>query len=297
MTVQKNQLIQTVFFTNFILNMGNTACTSNMGCTSNPLDLALKEEPGAMNVLHWFTSVDMKTWTHQGPIAWGVTSLGAHQMDDQRLGITCIQEVRPPNWWEQQNPKVYGYLFDGETFEATTWSIDDSQTQSYIDPQWFEGHMWYISPTGYTGDPAHAPSTPLRSSNPGIEHFAAPKISDPSIVRYQDEQWIFLTQNGSLLLLKGENPKTYLDPEYTKHFNGSTVPFAFVSDGILYLAAQRQFNGRRIPMISHLNQFNKWSGWKPITDMPMSIQACTSPIVQPNPKGGWVMMCIEEKRK
>ena len=99
---------------------------------------------GAMNVMHWFHSSDMKNWTYNGPVAWGVTSLGAHPEGDQ-LAITCIQEVRPPTWMEQQFPRVYGYLFDGSSFTPTDWSIDDSDTKSYIDPQWYDGKMWYIS--------------------------------------------------------------------------------------------------------------------------------------------------------
>ena len=88
-----------------------------------------------------------------------------------------------------------------------------------------------------------------------------------------------------------------LDPDEVKHFNGTTVPFAFVDNKQLYLVAQRQFNGRRTPMISRYTSAKKWTGWQPIVNLPPSIQACTSPIVAPSPDGGWVMMCIEEKRR
>ena len=263
-------------------------------CNQHPLELALVPESGAMNVMHWFYSPDMSTWTYKGPIAWGVTSLGAHYQDDQ-LAITCIQEVRPPTWFEQRYPKVYGYLFDGESFTPTDWSIDDPDTKSYIDPQWYEGKMWYISPTGFIGDPANAPNTPIRSE--GTTVYSAPRISDPSPVRYQDKTHIFATQNGSLVRLAGDPVQPLLDPEEVKHFNGTTVPFAFVNDNQLYLVAQRQFNGRRTPMLSRYTNAKRWTGWKPIVDLPPSIQACTSPVVAKSPTGGWVMMCIEEKRR
>ena len=265
-----------------------------LSCTQHPLDLALTPESGAMNVLHWFQSPDMKNWTYNGPVAWGVTSLGAHQ-ENEFLAITCIQEVRPPTWIEQQFPRVYGYLFDGTSFTPTDWSIDDAETKSYIDPQWYDGKMWYISPTGYTGDPANAPNTPIRSE--GTTVYSAPRISDPSPVLFEGTTHLFATKNGSLIHLSGDPLRPLLDPEEVKHFNGTTVPFAFVDNNQLYLVAQRQFNGRRTPMISRYTSAKKWTGWQPIVTLPPSIQACTSPVVAESPAGGWVMMCIEEKRR
>ena len=265
-------------------------------CKGNPLELALKPESGAMNVLHWFTSDNMKDWDYQGPAAWGVTSLGAHKINDKELGITLIQEVRPPTWWEQQHPKVYGYSFDGSNFHPTSWTIADPETKSYIDPQMYNGEMWYISPPGYIGDPAKAPSTPIRSSN-GVTHFEAPRISDPSPIYFEGQTHVFATQNGSLVHLIDNPLRPYIDPDEAKHFGGTTVPFAFIHKDELYLVAQRQYDGRRIPMISKYTAAKRWNGWKPITSIPPSIHACTSPIVAPNPIGGWVMMCIEEKRR
>ncbi len=265
-----------------------------LGCNQHPLDLALTPESGAMNVLHWFTSSDLKRWEYQGPVAWGVTSLGAH-VEEDKLAITCIQEVRPPTWLEQQYPKVYGYLFDGATFTPTDWNINDSETKSYIDPQWYDGEMWYISPSGYTGDPANAPNTPIRSE--GQTRYAAPRISDPSPIYFEGETHVFATQNGSLVHLKGTPLHPTLDPDEVKHFNGTTVPFAFLHRKQLYLVAQRQFNGRRVPMMSRYTAAKRWTGWQPLGDIPPNIQACTSPIVGENPAGGWVMMCIEEKRR
>ena len=267
-----------------------------IACKGNPLDLALTPESGAMNVMHWFTSPDLKSWGYQGPIAWGVTSLGVHHEDPNTLGITLIQEVRPPTWWEQQFPAVYGYLFDGSSFTPTSWNIGDPATKSYIDPQMYRGEMWYISPPGYTGDPAKAPSTPIRSSS-GQTHYEAPRISDPSPVEVGGTTHVFATQNGSLVHLTGEPLQPIIDPDESRHFNGTTVPFAFVHNEDLYLVAQRQFDGRRIPMISKYTAAKRWNGWKPIAEIPPNIFACTSPIVAPNPKGGWVMMCIEEKRR
>jgi hypothetical protein len=269
-----------------------------IGCKGNPLDLGLTEESGAMNVMHLFTSPDFTEWTHQGPVSWGITSLGLHKRKDGKLAITCIQEVRPPTWWEQRSPKVYGYIYDGETFTATEWDITDEGSSIYIDPQLFEEQMWYISPSGYTGDPAKAPATPIRSSEPGIERYKAPKIADPSPVRFNKELHVFATQNGSIVHLIDKPLRPIaLSPETNSHFNGSTVPFATFYGESLMLVAQRHINGRRIPVYSLSSDGNNWGNWVPLANIPQNIPACSSPVVGENPKGGWIMLCIEEKRK
>ena len=265
-----------------------------LSCIQNPMELALTPENGAMNVMHLFKGETPYHFDYIGPVAWGVTSLGTHQ-EGSMLAITCIQEVRPPTWFEQQIPKVYGYLYDGAQFHPTSWSIHDSETKSYIDPQMFEEVMWYISPTGYTGDPANAPNTPIRAE--GTTLYSAPRLSDPSPVRFEDSIHLFATQSGSLLHLVGPPYHPVIEPDENKHMNGSTVPYAFVEKGTLHLVAQRQYDGRRVPMISMYTAAKKWTGWKPIAEIPPNIFACTSPIVAPNPTGGWVMLCIEEKRR
>ena len=268
-----------------------------LSCSSNPLALGLKEEAGARNVLHWFSSSDLKNWTHQGAVAWGVTSLGLHQQED-KLAITCIQEVRPPTWWEQQSPKVYGYLFDGETFTPSSWSIDDSETKAFIDPQYFEGKMWYISPTGYTGDPALAPNIPIRSESPGLERYSASRLADPSPLRFQDELYVFASHNAGIIQLEG-NPlqPAHSTPERNQHFNGVTVPFATEIAGEVWLLAQKQFDNRRLPVYSRSPDLKRWTHWKQLAPIPLHIEACSSPVMGENPKGGWVMFCIEEKQR
>ena len=48
------------------------------------MELALIEEPGAVNVMHAFHSHDFTNWTHRGIIAWGVASLG---LAIERVGL------------------------------------------------------------------------------------------------------------------------------------------------------------------------------------------------------------------
>jgi hypothetical protein len=88
-----------------------------------------------------------------------------------------------------------------------------------------------------------------------------------------------------------------LSPETNSHFNGTTVPFATIYNDQLMLVAQKHINGRRVPTYSLSKDARNWSKWKVLADIPMHIQACSSPVVGPNPKGGWIMMCIEERRR
>ena len=85
-----------------------------------------------------------------------------------------------------------------------------------------------------------------------------PSYFDPSPVFYDGATHVFATQNGSLVHLTGQPLERTLDPEEVKHFNGTTVPFAFVEKNALS-RGQRQFNGRRTPMISRYTSAKKWT--------------------------------------
>ena len=111
---------------------------TTFSCQQNPMELALVEEAGAVNIMHAFHSEDLQTWTHRGPKAWGVASLGMTQHTNGNLILMAIQEVRPPTWWEEKfGPPVYGYEYDGETLTPKSWKIEDEGTKAYIDPQFF----------------------------------------------------------------------------------------------------------------------------------------------------------------
>ena len=62
------------------------------------------------------------------------------------LLLMAIQEVRHPNWYEERfGPPVYGFEYDGTSLTPKAWKIEDKDTKAYIDPQFFENQMWYIS--------------------------------------------------------------------------------------------------------------------------------------------------------
>ena len=54
----------------------------------------------------------------------------------------AIQEVRPPNWYEERfGPPVYGFEYDGSSLTPKAWKIEDKDTKAYIDPQFFENQF------------------------------------------------------------------------------------------------------------------------------------------------------------
>ncbi|MEC7986716.1 MAG: hypothetical protein VX278_16230 [Myxococcota bacterium] len=261
--------------------------------------LALVEEPGAVNVMHGFYSEDLDTWTHWGIIAWGVASLGLAIDEDQSLLITAIQEVRPPTWWELRgDPPIRGYKYDGTTWHPKAWKIEDVETKAYIDPQIFDGQVWYISPTGTSGDPAKKKNLiPIRSSNPGKDRYLGYGLADPSPVYFNGELHLFATQDMHIVHAKGNPLRGVMThPGKNDIFNFASVPFALSVGDELWLTAQANINGRRIPVLSKTKDALHWSRWKPIGNIPKAIRNCTSPVLGPHPKGGWLLLCIEEKR-
>ena len=275
------------------------SCFIFLACSQDPMELALIEEPGAVNVMHAFHSHDFTNWTHRGIIAWGVASLGLAIDDDQSLLITAIQEVRPPTWYEQQtDPPVRGYRYNGETWEPKAWKVVDTETRSYIDPQIFNGQIWYISPSGQSGDPAKKKSLiPIRSSNPGLERYLGYGLADPSPVYFQNELHLFATQDMHIVHAKGHPLRGVMThPGKNDIFNHASVPFALTVDDELWLVAQGNIQGRRIPVLAKSSDALHWTRWIPIGNIPKKMRNCTSPVLGPDPKGGWLLLCIEEKR-
>ena len=267
-----------------------------LSCAQDPMALALKEEPGAVNVMHGFTSADMETWDYMGPIAWGVASLGMTEAENGDLLVTAIQEVRPPSWLEEQtSPPVRGYRFDGETWHPKAWRVEDDATRAYIDPQMFEGQMWYISPVGI-GDPAKQKKpTPIRSSNPGMERVSGYGLADPSPVRFKGELHLFATKDLHILHKSGPQLQTVtVHPGMNDIFFWASVPHASVVEEEIWLVAQTNIGGRRIPVFSKTQDGYNWSKWDQFVEVPKGMKNCTSPVLGSHPKGGWILLCIEE---
>ena len=273
----------------------------HIGCQQNPMELALVEEAGAVNIMHAFHSEDLKTWTHRGPQAWGVASLGMTQHQNGNLLLMAIQEVRPPNWYEERfGPPVYGFEYDGTSLTPKAWKIEDKDTKAYIDPQFFENQMWYISPSGTFGDPAKRETQmPVRSSNPGQVRYQGVNFADPSPVRFKGELHLFMSKDLHIFHAKG-NPleMVQVHPKVNDIFYKASVPYAFIVESEeeeeIWLTAQSNIQGKRVPVLAKSKDALFWSNWEPIGNIPKSMKNCTSPVMGPDPKGGWIMFCIEE---
>ena len=89
-----------------------------------------------------------------------------------------------------------GYEYDGSSLTPKAWKIEDEDTKAYIDPQFFENQMWYISPSGTFGDPAKRETQmPVRSSNPGQIRYQGINFADPSPVRFKGELHLFMSKD------------------------------------------------------------------------------------------------------
>ena len=274
---------------------------ASLGCNTernNPMRRALIDDPKAMNVMHAFTSTDLKHWHHHGIQAWGLSSLGLIKDTNNDLLISCIQEVRPPTREEEkEGPPIYGFRFDGNSYQPYRWTINDPTTRAYIDPQPFEKSVWYISPSGLQ-DPARVTTpTPVRRSPEQITELAYPGITDPSPVRYKGRRLLFATHQMHIVQFEGDRApmkEAHLTTETTQHFAQATVAYATVIDKYLVLVAQVIDNGRKIPALSYSTDALSWSRWERI-DMPRTLNSCTSPVLGPHPNGGWILFCIEER--
>ncbi|MDG1482907.1 MAG: hypothetical protein P8R54_25170 [Myxococcota bacterium] len=229
-------------------------------------------------------------------MVWGFVSLGMAQDEEGSLLLTGIQEVRPPTWLEERlGPKVHGFLYDGEELHPREWSIQDKESRSYLDPQYFEEQMWYISPQGRSGDPAqHAQSIPIRSSDPGVERFSEQGLADPSPIRVNGKLHVFATYRGNIVHLTGEPLQHHVT------INGATVPFPVEIDGEVMLLGQKLLSGRRSPVISRdilaplePGEHSRKPSWKALLPMD-DLRVCASPVLGPDPAGGWILFCVEE---
>ena len=164
----------------------------------------------------------------------------------------------------------------------------------------FESQMWYISPSGTFGDPAKRQNEmPIRSSNPGQIRYKGANFADPSPVRFQDELHLFMSKDLHIFHAKGDPLEpVQVHPKVNDIFYQASVPYAFttsVDDSKeLWLVAQSNIRGKRVPVLAKTTDGLYWTKWQPIGDIPKSIKNCTSPVMGPDPKSGWIMFCIEE---
>ncbi len=268
-----------------LLSLLLTACT-------DPMEIALSQPAGARKMVWGFQSLDGEQWGTPLPVAAGLSSLGLAAADGELL-VTGIQELRPPGWIEGVvGAPVWGLRFDGQQWHPHRWRVWDRQTPAFIDPQPFEGSMWYLSREGsaiHDADPAQADGVSIRSASPVIVRWQGAELADPSPIRHDGVLHVFATAGRDVLHLAGE-PLAEVE-----RLPGVTVPFALRFRDQLTLIAQRRHSGRRQPVISQHDGAG-WSAWRPLVDL-HSLHNCTSPVMGPHPAGGWVLLCVEERRQ
>ena len=242
-----------------------------------------------------FTSPDAQTWTRApGIVHAGLQSLGLSVRANGDLWVTGLDFSKRATLWERYiaGPPVRGLIFDGEDWEEEAWEIDDDETPNFIDPQWFGDEVWYVMRPGKDGDPAlDGANNRIRSAPPAQERLALATVTDPSPVEFQGQRSVFLTTRGNQVEQWAGEPLRQI-----ARWPGVTVPFATVVGEELWLLAQQNLRGKRQPVVARSRDGRTWSRFSPMIPWD-SVESCTSPVMGPNPKGGYVLLCAEEKKR
>ncbi len=240
-----------------------------------------------------YTSPDAVTWTRvPGTVHGAMQSLGLSVRPNGDLWVSALDFGRRATIWERYvaGPPARGLVFDGEDWREEAWGIDDDETPNFIDPQWLGDELWYVSRQGRDGDPAIDGATNrIRSSPPARDRFVRPHVTDPSPVIFQGALHVFLTAEGRQVEQWSGEPLVKVG-----QWPGVTVPFATVVGEELWLLVQMTIQGKRHPAVAKSRDGRRYSSFAPMIP-PDSVDNCTSPVMGPHPKGGFVLLCTEER--
>lgn len=264
-----------------------------LACSGTPEEALAPPMMGPTRV--WaFHSTDGTRWSQQAePVAEGLVSLGLAVADDGELWLSGLDHTGVASWWERNvtGPPVAGLRSrDGRTWEATSWSFDDEVDGAAVDPQWFEGSLWYVHHQG-TGDPvASGIPNDVRAVPPGAVQLSAVGLADPSPVRFGGELLVFATVYPHAVKGYAGEPLA----QFTS-MAGLTVPFATVVGDELWLLAQRNVSGGRRPVLARSTDGRSFGKASPIDLGAAAPRSCTSPVLGPTPDG-FVLLCVEETK-
>lgn len=253
-----------------------------------------------MGVTHLraFRSSDLRTWALQPqPTAERVASLGLEVGDDGHPVVTFMDmSGGERSWWSRtfDDPSV-GVLRERDgVWERDTWSVDDPLAPGLLDPQPFEGALWYVGRDGVSGDPAAA-ATRIRRSPPGETMAEGLGLTDPGPVRFNGELLVFATSARQELVLFAGDPLAVV-----ARWPRVTVPSPIVVGDELWLVAQKPAGGSRlpVPVLARSTDGRTFSSFAPLLKRG-TVRVCTSPVLTPIAQGAsrateWLLLCIEE---
>ena len=236
-------------------------------------------------------SPDRRTWTRDPePLAEGFDSLGLAEVEPGVFRLSGLDHRRRVPGYERYLPlKTWGFEGDLDRWERGSWAVDDAGTVNFVDPQWFEGQLFYTQRDGVGGDPAldQRPNA-LRSSPPPTTWRSGVGLADPSPVRFEDRFLLFATSWGKGVMLFEGEPLAEV-----KRFGGVTVPFSVVVEGELWLLAQQTLEGARQPVLARSSDGRSWSSFERVLPADHGLKSCTSPVLAVRGEGG-VLLCVEE---
>jgi hypothetical protein len=240
----------------------------------------------------WFTSPDGLGWTQQPDVlAEHFVSLGLSVRDDGALWVTGIdQSGAERSWFDRTfgSPTAGGLVFDGATWTRTTWSVD-ADAPALLDPQWLGDTLWFVGRAGGPGDPAEARQVRIQSAPPDITWLTGDGITDPSPIHFHEELHLFVSERDHGVVHHVGQPL-----QQVQRWNGVQVPSAVVVGDELWLVAQKRIRARRQPVVARSADGRTFSRFEPLLP-DGAVEHCTSPVVGPNPAGGLVLLCVEER--
>lgn len=243
----------------------------------------------------WWTSPDGRQWARQpGPLAEHFVSLGLSVRDDGALWVTGIDQAGAErSRWDRTfgDPKAGGLVFDGETWTQTAWPVA-SDAPALLDPQWLDDTLWYVARDGHGGDPAEAGPVRIESAPPQRTWLTAAGTTDPSAARFGDTLHLFVSQMGRGVVHFIAGPDGALAE--VQAWGRLQVPSAVVVDGELWLVAQQNIQAQRQPVAARSRDGQRFSSFERLLP-PGEIAHCTSPVMGPHPRGGWVLLCVSER--
>jgi hypothetical protein len=276
--------------------LGLAAC----GPLQPPVAL-LEPDPAAPFVVYAWTSEDLTTWTPRGPVAWSFSSLGAAVVDGE-LWVTGLQHLEAPSRWEEWRGQLFVDLL--ATRDLATWEVRrlpvDGPRGGLIDPApHIEGgrtELWFARVPG-TGDPAEGPRpATLLTGQLANGRFSAvgpwaegDGLLDPAPTRFRGRLRVFATfGHREVVEVFAEAPPRTLLAD-------ATVPHALTVGDELWLLAQQQRGGRKLPILTRSADGEHWSE-PAVLDPDPRLGTCASPVLEPW-DGGWVMLCVEERER
>ncbi|MGB0637910.1 MAG: hypothetical protein ACPGTU_01175 [Myxococcota bacterium] len=260
---------------------------------------------GADRPVWMFRKTDAGWSRNTEPVAHGMSSLGLGQ-NEKSLILTaqCFWgDCGSERLRKKIGPPVHAIQTqDLSRWEAAMWRLKDPADRVPIDTEYrsdTEGsQVWYYgTAAGALGDPAqHAQPHQIYSADvvdglleSPVMHLRGNGFADPAPLRFQGQQWVFLTTDPGRKIGLAKGTPLRVEREW----DGVSVPHAMIVNESVWLWAQRVERGKMVPVRSISKDGGQtWSQWS--NPLPMEgLEGCGNPVGAVF-KGTPVVFCVTE---